>query len=89
MAVVTLQLGQCGNQTGQELFSLLARDANTPPKYSSADTSENVLYKHNSRERYFTCTKGGTYEAKSVLVDMEPKAIAKCREAARKSGEQM
>lgn len=90
MSVVTVQLGQCGNQIGCELLSLLHKDAYQPPQYTSSDASENILYKLDTLERYFTevSTDGQIrYEAKAVLVDMEEKVVHACKQQALKSGD--
>ena len=89
MSVVTIQLGQCGNQIGCDLFSLLYQDAHQPPQYTSSGTSDNVTYRMDMLERYFTeCEGRGTrrYEAKAVMVDMEEKVVHACKQAAMKSG---
>jgi tubulin delta len=62
MSVVTLQLGQCGNQVGGELFSCLSQEAPT------------VFFRkreNKKRQGY----GGSAHVARAVLVDMEPKAI--------------
>lgn len=47
MSIVTVQLGQCGNQVGQELFEVISNDAN--------DTQRKV-YSECSSERFFNET---------------------------------
>ncbi len=44
MSVVSLQLGQCGNQIGQELFSVISDDSSGPNRKK---------YKQCSDERFF------------------------------------
>ena len=43
MSIVTVQLGQCGNQVGQELFDVICKDARGGQKsgggYSDASTA--------------------------------------------------
>ena len=41
MSIVTVQLGQCGNQVGQELFDVICKDARDGQKrgYSDASTA--------------------------------------------------
>lgn len=86
MSVVTVQLGQCGNQIGHGLFTLLYNDSHTPPKYTSGESTENTAYKTDTLDKYFTELKNGTYEAKAVLVDMEPKVVSKYIQAAGDHG---
>ena len=50
MSVVTLQLGQCGNQVGHELFDVISNDA--------SDVQRKV-YSECSRERFFNETTNG------------------------------
>lgn len=50
MSVVSLQLGQCGNQIGHELFSVISDDSNGPNRKK---------YKQCSDERFFYETSTG------------------------------
>ncbi|KAM6945952.1 tubulin delta chain [Aplochiton taeniatus] len=66
MSIVTVQLGQCGNQVGQELFDVLSNDAHD---------GQRKVYSKSCIERFFHETSSGDYEARAVLIDMEPKVI--------------
>jgi tubulin delta len=66
MSVLTLQFGQCGNQIGHHLFSLISQDL----KHS------NSCYSSESTERWFRIEPDGTSVARALLVDTEQKAIA-------------
>uniref|UniRef100_A0A8C2FE35 Tubulin/FtsZ GTPase domain-containing protein n=1 Tax=Cyprinus carpio TaxID=7962 RepID=A0A8C2FE35_CYPCA len=77
MSVVSLQLGQCGNQIGHELFSVISDDSGGPNRKQ---------YKQCSDERFFHETSAGELVARSVLVDMEPKVISRAIAKASKSG---
>uniref|UniRef100_A0A3Q2R2U7 Tubulin delta chain n=1 Tax=Fundulus heteroclitus TaxID=8078 RepID=A0A3Q2R2U7_FUNHE len=77
MSVVTVQLGQCGNQVGQELFDVISSDA---------QDGQRKTYSSVSRERFFRQTSQGDFEARAVLVDMEPKVINHSMNRAAKSG---
>uniref|UniRef100_A0A3P9PS10 Tubulin delta chain n=1 Tax=Poecilia reticulata TaxID=8081 RepID=A0A3P9PS10_POERE len=77
MSVVTVQLGQCGNQVGQELFDVMRSDA--PDVHRKT-------YSAVSRERFFRQTTQGALEARAVLIDMEPKVINHSMSEAAKSG---
>ena len=89
MSIVTVQLGQCGNQIGTDLFNLLMNDATEVPKYSSTETNLNKEYHQEVLGRFFT-SKGGRdreeFVAKSVLVDTELKVINQCIAQSEKSG---
>lgn len=64
MSLVTVQLGQCGNQLGSQLFELL---------------DEEVSEWGHERERFFRRDSGTERGiARTVLVDMEPKAVNAC-----------
>ncbi|RVE64574.1 hypothetical protein OJAV_G00127120 [Oryzias javanicus] len=77
MSVVTVQLGQCGNQVGQELFDVLCSDALA---------GQRKTYSTASCERFFHQTAKGDLEARAVLIDMEPKAINSSKSKALKGG---
>ncbi|XP_028320705.1 tubulin delta chain isoform X2 [Gouania willdenowi] len=75
MSVVSVQLGQCGNQVGQELFDVLCSDA---------QDGQRNKYRAISCERFFHQTDRGELEARAVLIDMEPKVINRCVSRATK-----
>ena len=51
MAVVTVQLGQCGNQIGSKLFSTLLSDADQ--KHTGISTTQDQDYVDTVQERFF------------------------------------
>lgn len=67
MSVVTLQFGQCGNQTGHRLFSLLSQDLMMPDCYYSDEGTERWFRSKPDEHKYV---------ARAVLVDTEQKVIA-------------
>uniref|UniRef100_A0A1A8QJ03 Tubulin delta chain n=1 Tax=Nothobranchius rachovii TaxID=451742 RepID=A0A1A8QJ03_9TELE len=77
MSVVTIQLGQCGNQVGQELFDIICNDA---------EQSQRKTYSTSCSARFFRPTSKGDLVARAVLVDMEPKVINQSMNKAVKSG---
>uniref|UniRef100_UPI0037E73AD1 tubulin delta chain isoform X2 n=1 Tax=Semicossyphus pulcher TaxID=241346 RepID=UPI0037E73AD1 len=77
MSVVTVQLGQCGNQVGHELFDIICSDA---------QERQRRVYSTASCERFFHQTAHGELVARAVLVDMEPKVINQSICKAAKSG---
>eukprot|EP01047_Picozoa_sp_COSAG01_P027846 COSAG01_NODE_1852_length_9061_cov_50.987949_3_plen_520_part_00 len=93
MGVVTLQLGQCGNQLGAELFSQLARYP------AAAQPGEQPPQQQQLPPRFFRGGEGrgaggrvgdataGAEEvhARAVLVDMEPKVIWKVTSGAEQA----
>ncbi|GLC37998.1 hypothetical protein PLESTB_000447600 [Pleodorina starrii] len=76
MPVITLQLGQCGNQLGCSFFSTLANEL------SAND------YGYDAVNEYYRAGPDtpNTYTARSVLIDMEPKVVAGARASAAASG---
>ncbi|XP_005394034.1 PREDICTED: tubulin delta chain isoform X4 [Chinchilla lanigera] len=72
MAVVTVQLGQCGNQIGFEVFDALFTDSQCSQGFCSK--RENEAYQASCTERFFR-EENGVPIARAVLVDMEPKVI--------------
>ena len=78
MSIVTVQLGQYGNQIGNSLFSTLLADG-------TADNAKcGSFYERESVERFFDRDRSGKLVARAVLVDMEPKVVQQSlAEAAR------
>ncbi|XP_034023982.1 tubulin delta chain isoform X3 [Thalassophryne amazonica] len=76
MSVVTVQLGQCGNQVGQELFEVICSDG---------QDRQRTAYRTASEERFFHRSAcGADLVARAVLIDMEPKVIDNIRSKAAK-----
>ncbi|KAG5837576.1 hypothetical protein ANANG_G00240800 [Anguilla anguilla] len=84
MSIVTVQLGQCGNQVGQELFDVISSDTNDAQKYKPS--AQGKAYDACSQERFFNESITGELSARAVLIDMEPKVIAQAMATAAKSG---
>ncbi|VDM31558.1 unnamed protein product [Hydatigera taeniaeformis] len=77
MAVVSLLIGQCGNQTGLEFFKTIYND--NYGEYSKRDTHLEHEFVNESMETFFRIKGKGTHcllpEARCVRVDMEDKVI--------------
>ncbi|MGH0159944.1 UNVERIFIED_CONTAM: hypothetical protein FKN15_046223 [Acipenser sinensis] len=84
MSIVTVQLGQCGNQIGQELFNVISSDAHS--SRGQCPKTESEAYSICSQERFFSEGQNGAASARAVLVDMEPKVISHTISTAAKSG---
>ncbi|XP_064619118.1 tubulin delta chain-like [Lineus longissimus] len=89
MSIVTIQVGQCGNQIGGQLFNTVMEDAHT----SYPNVSKNIQrdYMQDTLETFFDVspTKSEDDEvpkARAVMVDMEPKVISQTMQDAKKSG---
>ncbi|KAM5216037.1 tubulin delta chain isoform 2-T9 [Hipposideros larvatus] len=84
MSIVTVQLGQCGNQIGFEVFDALFSDSHCPQGLCSK--RENEAYQASCKERFFSEEENGVPVARAVLVDMEPKVINQTLLKAAESG---
>ena len=75
MSIVTVQLGQCGNQIGSQLFSTIFEDA------CSSERRGPTAYSNTSLARFFSERERGAHDhhsqlkARAVLVDMESKVV--------------
>lgn len=85
MSIVTVQLGQCGNQIGFEVFDALFSDSYGPQQLCSK--KENEAYQASCKERFFREEEIGVPVARAVLVDMEPKVINQTLSKAAQSGQ--
>ena len=82
MATVVVQVGQCGNQIGTQLFSVLRSDS------EAALQGRHYTYSQATLDRFFTESRLATRppSAKAVLIDMEPKAIQSSLTEANRTG---
>jgi Tubulin/FtsZ family, GTPase domain len=65
MAIVTLQLGQCGNQLGFDAYDVLAGELLSGSKSMA-------------NEMFFRESSQGGYTPRALLLDMEPKVVNTC-----------
>ncbi|NXC99392.1 TBD protein, partial [Certhia brachydactyla] len=84
MSIVTVQLGQCGNQIGHEVFSALCSDIRGT--HGLCSKKENESYQDSCKERFFCQEQSAVPIARAVLVDMEPKVISQTLSMAARSG---
>ena len=74
MSVVTIQLGQCGNQIGLEFYDLVSKSAiktgHAPSPSFHGDNYPDVV-----SQRFFDTNEKGKMFARAVMVDMEQKVI--------------
>uniref|UniRef100_A0A0K8RF30 Tubulin delta chain n=1 Tax=Ixodes ricinus TaxID=34613 RepID=A0A0K8RF30_IXORI len=84
MSIVTVQLGQCGNQIGFEVFDALFSDSHCTQGLCSK--RENEAYQSSCKERFYNEEENGVPIAQAVLVDMEPKVINQTLSKAAQSG---
>ncbi|XP_071944995.1 tubulin delta chain-like [Antedon mediterranea] len=82
MSIVTVQIGQCGNQVGLELFNTVMEDV-------SSDSTKHSTFNDQTLTRFFDVPESSKEKrpvARAVLVDMETKVIQNMYEASEKSG---
>ena len=91
MSVITVQLGQCGNQIGGQLFTTLLEDVQHGEKTKSNAAEKD--FGELSMERFFNYSpthtaeqKAHTLQARAVMVDMEQKVIQQAVHEAKKTG---
>eukprot|EP00058_Branchiostoma_floridae_P002056 XP_002587544.1 hypothetical protein BRAFLDRAFT_115601 [Branchiostoma floridae] len=80
MSLVTVQLGQCGNQIGGQLFNTVVEDAYGKGGLGCTK-KENTLYQDAVLE-----SQQALPTARAVMVDMEPKVIQQTIQESKKSG---
>ena len=96
--MITVQLGQCGNQIGRQLFSTLHEDALGSLK-GQKQGGDAAAYCETSLERFFVApsARRGEYalnskttpgsRARAVLIDMESKAVQQTLLEAERTGQ--
>ncbi|XP_074016731.1 tubulin delta chain isoform X3 [Numenius arquata] len=84
MSIVTVQLGQCGNQIGHEVFNAICGDV--CGTHGLCSKKENESYHDACKERFFSEEESEVPVARAVLVDMEPKVISQTLSIAARSG---
>ena len=79
--MLTIQFGQCGNQLGHNLFSLLSSDVDSRDKTLPREL--NYRYSESAFEKWFEgITKEGKRLARAILIDTEQKVVKKiCKQA--------
>lgn len=68
MSIVTVQLGQCGNQIGHEVFNAICSDVHGT--HGLCSKKENESYHDASKERFF-CEEGAEGTAFKYLFPTE------------------
>ncbi|XP_060139030.1 tubulin delta chain isoform X2 [Zootoca vivipara] len=84
MSIITIQLGQCGNQIGREVFDTICTDFRST--HGLCSKKENESFQAACKERFFSEEKPRVLAARAVLVDMEPKVIGQTLSTASRSG---
>lgn len=88
MSIITIQVGQAGNQIGEKYLSLIARDAIAGGDDASIGQHFRYAEQPASLLQSKDTERGGIqYTARAVLVDMESKAVSKVLRTAKTSGQ--
>ncbi len=90
MSIITVQIGQCGNQIGEKLFETFINDCQDPREFFNlsnrfkqqqlmqSETRKNELYVQECKRRFFTeQDKDEPLIPRAVLIDMESKVVNK------------
>ncbi len=93
MSIITVQIGQCGNQIGEKFFETLINDCQDPRAILNqsnrfrqqqplqSETRQNELYVQECKRRFFTESsqqdKDLPLMPRAVLIDMESKVVNK------------
>lgn len=75
MAIIVIQIGQCGNQVGERFYNTILNELIENPKSYPPNSPGARSFVDTITERFFTENKKGLLEAKAVLVDTEQKVI--------------
>lgn len=81
MSVISLQLGQCGNQIGQLFFDTLMSDLQQREKERNSKE-----YQSRCLDRFFVSGEDHKLEARAISVDTEGKVVSNVFDQAKKTG---
>jgi hypothetical protein len=77
MSVIFLQIGQCGNQIGKNIFNIfLGCKVFNNLLNEMLNSTESLA--QSIADTYFTMSQESKLYANSLLIDMEAKVIEKC-----------
>ncbi len=81
MSIITIQLGQCGNQLGTEFFTTIASEIGHLSSVEAQENAINTFFRPSANWR-----EGAPPVARALLIDMEPKVVNRCQILAKQSG---
>ena len=67
MSIITVQLGQCGNQIGEQFFSTLVQDNKSSHAPKTCSKPQNDDYTETSFERFFNVNAGDLLGTEDIL----------------------
>ncbi|QLQ79149.1 hypothetical protein HG537_0B04970 [Torulaspora globosa] len=71
--IITIQVGQCGNQMGKHFWSQLAREHGIGKDGQSLDNSGDA--RDDDTNPFFKLNEGNRYTPRALMIDLEPSAI--------------
>lgn len=74
-AILTLQVGQCGNQIGQQFWSQLIKEHGINKNGQAQITNEKQSFREDHTSPFFKDNDNNRYTPRSVMLDLEPKVI--------------
>ncbi|CUS23080.1 LAQU0S08e01684g1_1 [Lachancea quebecensis] len=74
--IITLQIGQCGNQVGKQFWSQLIKEHGICKDGQSLNTSETDKVEEDDPTIFFKQNDSNRYTPRALLFDLEPSAIA-------------
>lgn len=77
--IITLQVGQCGNQIGMEFWKQLCCEHGIDPE---GIVQENAMYGDDRKDVFFYQADDDHYIPRAVLVDLEPRVIKSIQNSA-------
>jgi len=84
MACIIINLGQCGIQIGHNLIENLYNNATSEVKDAHLKKDKQI-FTNETLNTFFNENSNGKYEARCVMIDMEPKAVGKALKEQKKN----
>ena len=77
--IITLQVGQCGNQIGYEFWKRLAEEHGIEPDGTLIQTEKESSLADDRKDIFCYSADDGRYIPRAILYDLEPKVIGSIR----------
>ncbi|GMI47053.1 hypothetical protein TrCOL_g169 [Triparma columacea] len=78
--ILTLQVGQCGNQIGSEFWKQLCAEHGIQPDGLLSDSSLDVSAPTDRKDVFFYQADSGTYIPRAMLIDLEPRVVERIQQ---------
>jgi tubulin gamma len=73
--IITLQVGQCGNQIGNEFWKQLCAEHGIDHDGSLLDLPPNVVARDDRKDVFFYQSDDDKYIPRALLIDLEPRIV--------------